>query len=269
MNGESTVVYADILGFSHLVMSMGDAIGLLDGFYYATMSLRQLRESFAEEPLPDPLTRTFAAFHRALDIRISEAMNADPLQSIVFSDSAFVVFRDTNTAMGFAQEFMRDLISFRVPARMGIGRGSFRGLRLTTDISDEVRRHSSQFIGTGVIRAHQAESCGLKGLRILIHPEADLRQDWPGDFCPVPEPEENQRLRVSVVQELNYLPHAPDFTPTAGGPQTIDEAYDEIVTAVTQMKNASPESEKAHYDHTFAALARMRAAYKWYPSPAA
>jgi hypothetical protein len=157
---QATVVYTDILGFSDLVMSMSGAIGLLDGFHYAAMSRAQLRQSFAEKPIPDPLTRTFAAFHRTLDIRISELVNADPIQSIVFSDSAFVVFRDLNTAIYFAQAFMRDLILFRVPARMGIGRGSFRALRLTTDISDEVRRHSSQFLGTGVIRAHQAESCG-------------------------------------------------------------------------------------------------------------
>lgn len=153
MNEQATVVYADILGFSNLVMSLPGAIGLLDGFYYSSMSLAHLRESFAQEPIPDPLTRTFAAFHRTLDIRISELVNCDPVQSVVFSDSAFVVFRDLNTAICFAQDFMRDLISFRVPIRMGIGRGTFRGLRLTTDISDEVRRHSSQFLGTGVIRA--------------------------------------------------------------------------------------------------------------------
>ena len=89
MNEQATVVYADILGFSDLVMSMQGAIGLLDGFYYASTSLSELRESFREEPVPDPLTRTFAAFHRVLNIRISELVNCDPVQSVVFSDSAF------------------------------------------------------------------------------------------------------------------------------------------------------------------------------------
>lgn len=81
---QATVVYADILGFSNLVMSMKGAIGLLDGFYYSAMALSQLKQSFAEETVPDPLTRTFAAFHRTLDVRVSELVNADPLQSIVF-----------------------------------------------------------------------------------------------------------------------------------------------------------------------------------------
>jgi len=55
---------------------------------------------------------------------------------------------------------------------------------MTTDISDEVRRHSSQFLGTGVIRAHQAESCGLKGLRIFIHPDSEMVEDWPAICAP-------------------------------------------------------------------------------------
>ena len=56
----------------------------------------------------------------------------------------------------------------KAPVAHGIGQGTYRGLRLTIDISDEVRRHSSQFLGTGVIRAQRAEFCGLKGLRIFI-----------------------------------------------------------------------------------------------------
>jgi hypothetical protein len=263
---QATVVYADILGFSDLVMSMSSSIDLLDGFYYSAMSLAQLRASFTEEPVPDALTRTFAAFHRALEIRVSELVNADPLHSIVFSDSAFVVFRDLNTAIYFAQAFMRNLISFRVPVRMGIGRGTFRGLRLTTDISDEVRRHSSQFLGTGVIRAHQAESCGLKGLRIFIHPDSEMKEDWPGDFCEVADDTPQRTLLCPVTRELNYVEHSPDFTPKPGGTQTTDEAYNELVIAVSEMMNASPERARVQYHETLAALARMRDAYRQ-PAP--
>jgi hypothetical protein len=242
-------------------MSMEGAIGLLDGFYYSAMSMAQLRQSFAEEPVPDPLTRTFAAFHRTLDIRISELINADPLQSIVFSDSAFVVFRDLNTAIYFAQSFMRDLISFRVPVRMGIGRGTFRGLRLTTDISDEVRRHSSQFLGTGVIRAHEAESCGLKGLRIFIHPDVEMAEDWPGDFCEVPDATPQLKMARPVTRELNYCEHDPDFTPRPGA-QTLEEADTELAAAVTEMMLAAPEGARIQYSQTLAALTRMRDAYR-------
>jgi len=192
-------------------------------------------------------------------------MNCDPVQSVVFSDSAFVIFRDLNTAIGFAQYFMRDMVSFQVPVRMGIGRGTYRGLRLTTDISDEVRRHSSQFLGTGVIRAHQAESCGLKGLRIFIHPDSEMIEDWPGDLCPVLD-DASQELSPPVISELNWLLHDPDFEPSTDGPQTVDEANDAFVVSVTEMMNAVPDRAKVQYQQTLAALTRMRAAYK---SPAA
>jgi hypothetical protein len=261
VNEQATVVYADILGFSNLVMSLPGAIGMLDGFYYSSMSLAQLRESFAQEPIPDPLTRTFAAFHRTLDIRISELVNCDPVQSVVFSDSAFVVFRDLNTAICFAQDFMRDLISFRVPIRMGIGRGTFRGLRLTTDISDEVRRHSSQFLGTGVIRAVKAESCGLKGLRIFIHPDSEIIETWPGDLCAAAPAGEQGALSTPVTTELNYVWHDPDFTPRANGPQTSDDANDELVNAVTEMMKGAPKGTEAQYQQTLVAIASMRHAY--------
>jgi hypothetical protein len=258
---QPTVVFVDILGFSDLVMATPEHGDALDGFFYANMSKGQLRESLMGDRPEDPLTRIFAAFHRMLDIRVTELMNADPLQTIVFSDSAFVVFKDLNCALYFAQAFMRDLISFCVPARMGIGQGTFRGLRLTTDISDQVRRHSSQFLGTGVIRAHRAESCGLKGLRILIHPDSKIVEDWPGDLCTVAEGEDDQKFAPSVIQELNYLPHYPDFDPKLGGPQTTEEAYNEMTAKVTEMMNAAPEKAKKQYQRTLIALARMRVAY--------
>jgi hypothetical protein len=258
---EPTVVFADILGFSALVMGSPEHGDALDGFYYADMSKEQLREAFMGERREDPLTRTFAAFHRLLDIRVTELMRADPLQTVVFSDSAFVVFRDLNCAMYFAQAFMRDLMLFRIPTRMGIGQGTFRGLRLTTDISDQVRRHSAQFLGTGVIRAHQAESCGLKGLRIFIHPDSKIIEDWPGDLCAVPVDEDDQKFTPAVIHELNYLPHAPDFNPKLHGPQTTEEAYNEMVAIVTAMMSACPETAKKQYRRTLTALTRMRIAY--------
>lgn len=145
---------------------------------------------------------------------------------------------------------MRDLISFRVAVRMGIGRGTFRDLRLTTDISDEVRHHSSQFLGTGVIRAHEAESCGLKGLRIFIHPDAEMKEDWPGDFCEITDATPQPKIARPVTRELNYCEHDPDFTPRPGGPQTLDEADGELAATVTEMMDAAPESGRIQYSET-------------------
>lgn len=112
-----------------------------------------------------------------------------------------------------------------------------------------------------MIRAHQAESCGLKGLRIFIHPDSKIVEDWPGDLCTVPADEDDQKFAPAVIHELNYLPHDPDFNPKLGGPQTTEEAYNEMIGAVTEMMNASPERAKKQYQRTLTALARMRVAY--------
>ena len=86
-----TAVYADILGFAQLVTSYNSLIDSLDGFSHSASSEAELREQL-EEWNEDPLTRTFTAFHRTLDFQLNFLVNADPLQSIVFSDSAFVAF---------------------------------------------------------------------------------------------------------------------------------------------------------------------------------
>jgi len=86
-------------------------------------------------------------------------------------------------------------------------------------------------------------------------------EDWPGDLCRVAEDEGDQKFAPSVIHELNYLPHDPDFNPKPGGPQTVEAACDEIIATVTDMMNASPEKEKKHYQRTLSALARMRVNY--------
>lgn len=261
MLAERTVVFVDILGFSAIVMASQPGADALDGFRYADTPKPELRESLLGQHPEDPLTRTFAAFHRLLDIQVNKFMNGDPLQSVVFSDSAFVAFRDANCATWFAQALMRDLVSFHVPARMGIGQGTFRALRLTTDISDEVWRHTSQFLGTGVIRAHRAESCGLKGLRIFIHPDSQVTPDWPGGLCRVAEDETDQNCDPPVTYELNYLQHHNDLQPTPGGTPTPDAAHRTIVDDVKLMSDTAPAKASIHYEKTLLALERMRIAY--------
>jgi hypothetical protein len=73
--------------------------------------------------------------------------------------------------------------------------------------------------------------------------------------------------RVAAKRLLYGIEHDPDFIPRTGGAQTTDEAYNELVTAVTEMMNASPERARAQYQQTFAALARMRDAYQEHDSP--
>jgi len=75
---QATAVYADVLGFSKLVMSMENCLDTLDGFYDSNTSLRQLRNSFDEEPTPNMLRQAFTAFHRTLDVHVSNLVDIDP-----------------------------------------------------------------------------------------------------------------------------------------------------------------------------------------------
>ena len=253
-----TAVYADILGFAQLVTSHNSLIDSLDGFSHSASSEAELREELAEWN-EDPLTRTFTAFHRTLGLQLNVLVNADPLQSIVFSDSAFVAFRDNNTALYFAQHWMRTLLSFKIPVRMGIGTGSFRVLRLMTDVADEVRMHSSQYLGTAVIQAHQAESCGLKGMRIFIHPDATVTGEWEGHFCDVRE--DMSSLTTKVRRELNYFDYVPEFVLSPEQREDAESERNKLVQTVTAMMQHAPRKERQQYEDTLHALARMREAF--------
>ena len=258
MHTQVTAVYADILGFTQLVTSHNAVIELLDGFTYSESSVAELRKEFVEGH-EDPLTRAFAAFHRTLDLQLNELLNVYPLQSIVFSDAAFVAFRDNNTALDFAGDWMRTLLSIGVPVRMGIGTGSFRALRLTTDVSDDVRRHSSQFLGTAVIQAYQAESCGLKGMRVFIHPDAVVTGDWKGHFCNVHE--DTSSLETQVVRELNYFRYVPKFILSSKAQKDAESDRETLVRTVTTMRHDAPVGEREHYEATLRSLALMRLAF--------
>ena len=258
MHTQVTAVYADILGFTQLVTSHNALIERLDGFSYSESSVAELRKRLVEEH-EDPLTVTFAAFHRTLDLQLNELVNVHPLQSIVFSDSAFVAFRDNSTALDFAERWMRTLLSFRVPVRMGLGTGSFRALRLTTDVSDDVRRHSAQFLGTAVIQAYQAESCGLKGMRVFVHPDAVVTGYWTGHFCNVHE--DTASWKTKVVRELNYFRYAPNFILSSEEQKDAEANRETLVQTVTAMMHDAPVGEREHYEATLRSLALMREAF--------
>lgn len=246
-----TAVYADILGFTQLVVSHDSLIDSLEDFSPSVSSEDELRDQL-EEARGDNLTHTFTVFHHTLALKVNSLQTIDPLQCIAFSDSAFVAFRNSFTALHFAEDWMRMLLSFGVPVRMGIGTGSFRAIRFITDVSGHVRRHSSQFLGTAVVQAHQAESCGLKGMRIFVHPNAEVTDELERHFCEVHE--DTLHLNTRVRRELNYLHFVPAFIL---GPKETDARTRKLVQAVTAMRRRAPMKKQDHYDATLHALARM------------
>src|SRR5438034_11032483 len=98
--------------------------------------------------------------------------------AITFSDSVFLATGHLYEGVDFATSFAESMMASKVPVRMGIGYGSFSALKFRSTVTSDGSDHASQFLGTGVVRAHKAEQCGIKGMRILLHPSVEpLVQD--------------------------------------------------------------------------------------------
>jgi len=96
-----------------------------------------------------------------------------PLTAITFSDSVFVATSHLFEAATFAVNLARSMLSQKIPIRLGIAFGSFAALRFRSEVSGDGGDHAAQFLGTAVVRAYQAEKCGIKGMRILLHPSVE------------------------------------------------------------------------------------------------
>ena len=254
-----TTVFVDILGFAQLVEGNEWSLDLLDSFYSSSKSLDDIRAERIpsnHRPSTDPLDAVFSAFHRTLEINIDRSLRASHLSAIVFSDSAFVAFEHPEIAFDFAQTVMRDVLSVEVPVRMGIGAGSFKALRFKTDTADKIALHTSHFLGTSVTRAHAAESCGISGMRILLHPGLEIPQDFPEQVCDIPP--SSKKLELNVTQELGYLhPMTHEYPPVAGD-QTWHAKNLEIRRAINRMRDRAPEDKQFQYDATLERLDAMR-----------
>ena len=91
-----------------------------------------------------------------------------------FSDCAYLIYDDPESfllATGIAMRWFYHC----APVRGGIGYGNFG---LGTSVHSSNPRGTSteaSFFGSALVRAHAAESCGLKGLRAFVHASAATR----------------------------------------------------------------------------------------------
>jgi hypothetical protein len=200
----------------------------------------------------NPLTRAFTHFHHTLKWAIELAQMRHTLTAITFSDSAFIATNKLCESVSVATYILQSLLRARVPARAGIACGSFSAMRFRSDVSVEGGDHSAQFLGTAIVRANAAESCGIKGLRILLHPSAVALLD------------DNYHL-PSDSEKINYLACSPEESSNALGIQyEIDywhfkpTAEAEAWRALQDMWSGAPEAALPHYEATAQAINRMR-----------
>jgi hypothetical protein len=250
------VLFSDILGFAALTESYPIDLDLFrarDRLLSPSLDIDMLLEASR-----NLLTHTFSGFHSSLRAALSLASMRYPLTAISFSDSAFVATTYAYEAISIAIDLIHALLPQKIPVRMGIAYGSFAALRFKSDITADGGDHAAQFLGTAMVRAHAAETCGIKGLRILLHPSVmplldDIHHNpvlEEGRSPPLYHlecSEQEQLNKAGVLHEIDYW----HLTPT-----TEANAW----RGLQDMWSKAPPSEVEHYEVTAEAINRMRIA---------
>jgi len=188
----------------------------------------------------------FNRFTRVLDIAIQECQRYHPVRAMLFSDCAFLEVGNPVLMAMTAPKLMREFILSKVPVRMGIGKGTFYPFKFSTDITDSTIVTRSLFMGTAVVRAHRAERCGGKGMRIFVHPLVET---------------EFVSRNVALVNQYEHSKAELDFLHEARPAQQTPSAEQDdhkLFDAIIEMKEAAPEGEQKHYLDTLDAMNRMR-----------
>lgn len=209
------------------------------------------------ETSPNELAHTFSGFHRTLRGVLSLARMRHHFTAITFSDSVFVATTKAYEAVNIAMDLLQSLLPQKIPIRIGIAYGMFAALRFRSDISAESGDHAAQFLGTAVVRAHAAETCGIKGLRILLHPSVmPLLDDVQHNPLPDGQPHSIRYLECSEKERLNEVRvlHEIDYWHL---PLTREA---EAWRGLQDMWSKAPLLEEEHYEATAKAINRMRIA---------
>lgn len=242
------VLFADILGFASLTESNPldvDRLKLLSG---------PVGERVFEriEASKDPLAATFAHFHEAVKFANDMAALHHNVTSITFSDSAFFATNRLFEAVDIARRLLLHLLWQKVPVRIGIAFGTLAVLGFESKDTPAGKINAAHFLGTAVVRAHATESCGLKGLRIFLHPSAaslltDSGHNPAGSVRTLDCPEDAADNSARVAREINYWP---------------DAATEEkrVWTSLQDMWGTAPSIARRHYQATATAINRMRMA---------
>ncbi len=246
------VLFADILGFAALIESYPLDVDR------CRLGNRPLIYHIAEvfEPSRNELARIFSDFHSSLSGVLMLARLHSDLTAISFSDSVFVATTYVYESVNISINLLHASLQRKILIRMGIGYGTFATLRFRSDVTADGGDHAAQFLGTAVVRAHAAETCGIKGLRILLHPSVMPLLD-DSHHNPVPTEkslhplrdlecaQKEQVNRTGVLREIDYWHLRP--TEEAKSWQGLQD-----------MWNEAPLAEAEHYEATAEAINRMR-----------
>ena len=245
------VMFLDILGFANLTLENKlDVEAIKDD---GGPIHKKMDRILTGSNTPNKLTEVFSSFHRTLEGGLSLARLQCYFTSITFSDSAFIVTPNLNDAVTVINNLMCGFLRYEVPVRAGIALGTFEAIRFKSDIMPDSGEHASHFLGTGVVQACQAESCGINGMRILIHPSIEeLLEKTPTNNLLLQDCDNSEiDNSIGVKKEINYWDYNVTDEKRAWG-------------MFQKMWKEAPEESKKHYEATANAIQKMRIA-KGYP----
>ncbi|HKW02055.1 MAG TPA: hypothetical protein VJN96_19695 [Vicinamibacterales bacterium] len=194
------VLFVDLVGFTAFVRSsfQRNAQPHNDRLKEDELAQRQFKAAQLD------VEREYRRFHEHLEALLRRAMHRGrtPTMSLVFSDCAYMIFERPHDAERFAVRTMRSFIRNDMPVRIVLSYGSFTSYEFKTGmLSKGHMMFAAPFMGTSVVDAYRAESSGIKGLRILVHPSFFMTApDLDDVLVPLPKSEQ----RPEAVGELNW-----------------------------------------------------------------
>lgn len=248
---DRVVLFVDILGFASLTEDHPLQLDFIKGSNRPLANIAMILSG-----KENPLTRVFTHFHRALKSSIDLAQINHPLTAIAFSDSAYVATTHLFQAVDMAAYLVQTLLSQRIPVRAGIAYGSFEALRFRSDVTPEGGDHAAHFLGTGVVRSHATETCGIKGVRILLHPSAAALLENPAHNPPLSENDRIQYVECSREESKNALGVLYEIDYWRFRPTAESKAWHSL----QDMWTTAPQGTLIHYEATAQAINRMRVA---------
>jgi hypothetical protein len=243
------VLFVDLLGFACLTEQHSLELDRIKQSHTPLLNLEMIIGS----PPANPLTHAFTRFHQSLKWKIEFAQMSHTLTAITFSDSAFIATTYLFEAVKIAVDLVQSLLTQRVPMRVGIGYGSFSVVRFRSDVTLDGGDHAAHFLGTAVVRSHGAETCGVKGLRILLHPSAALLLNDPA-HNPSSSEERIRYLECSEAERNNTVNVRYEIDYWRMRPTAEVKAWH----ALQDMWTIAPQEAVNHYEATAEAINRMR-----------
>jgi hypothetical protein len=244
------VLFVDMLGFAELTEAYPLDIHLMQA-YERPFSLSMDTLLGLQDNL---LAKAFTSFHYSLKATTDLAKMRHPLTAITFSDSAFIATTHLFEAANVAESLLQALLRQHVPVRIGIAHGSFAAIRFRSDVTVEGGDHAAHFLGTGVVRSHATEICGIKGLRILLHPSVLPLLNDPVHNPLLPAKERVRYIECSAAESSNTVGVRYEIDYWRFGATAENEAWH----ALQDMWDAAPQFALKHYQATAEAIIRMR-----------